>query len=199
MAEWQNGCGRRHGLAVSMLLLLLLLWWLLLSFTSRNNVLVGRQNGRMVVGGAMANATQASHWEEARVWPGADNLPIPGCTKHRWGQPTHLKKICLLKCTTYPSKAAPNIYEGNLPNPKQMFAHTNTMHTLSNLVLIGVSRSRLRRILHFAFVFCICLLYLYSGRRDQEAKWGVLELGASFLIGRAFSHCCISIAPGLVL
>ena len=75
------------------------------------------------------------------------------------------------ECTTYPSKAAPNIGGGNLPNSKHMFALTNTMqHTLRKLVLIGVSRSRLGRILHFVFVLRICILCLYSGLRDQEAK-----------------------------
>ena len=155
MAEWQNSCGPCHGLAVSMLLSLLLLWWLLLSFTSRNNVLVGWQNGRMGVGGAMANATQASHWEEARVWPGADNVPIPSCTKHRWEQPTQLKRYV---CSTN-------------------FAHTNTTLTLSNLMLIGVSWSRLQKILRlayvfsnlsFVFVFCMRILVGVTKKPNEE-------------------------------
>ena len=124
-----------------------------------------------------------AEWLWAVPWP----MPLKPHTERRqeFGQGR----------TTYPSQAAPNIGEGNIPISKYMFAKmynlpiqsctkhirgqptqpktnvcTYKLHTLSNLVLIGVSRSRLRRILHFAFVFCICLLYLYSGRRDQEAK-----------------------------
>ena len=33
-----------------------------------------------------------------------------------------ISKYMFAKMLTYPSKAAPNIYEGNIPNPKHMFA-----------------------------------------------------------------------------